>query len=158
DGGDVVFLQLADDLDDRCEQDFLRLERGRTIQAPLERPVLGDETGGDLGPTEIDPDDACAGQGGGYPTSRMAPDDKPYRTYKGGRVKGKVPVSTATATKPRRVRGATSKPPVATGSNGGGAGWRSRVRMPRLRRPPWKRVILLGILVLLALVVVWGVT
>jgi LCP family protein required for cell wall assembly len=88
----------------------------------------------------------------------MAPDEKPYRVYKGGRVKGKVPVAPPSRTKQRRPRGTVAQPPAAATTNGGGPGWRRRLRLPPLRRPPWKRVILLTILILLVLVVVWAVT
>jgi LCP family protein required for cell wall assembly len=88
---------------------------------------------------------------------RMAPDEKPYRVYKGGRVKGKVPVAPAPS-KPRRARGATPGTAARTSANGAGTGWRRRLRLPRLGRPKWRRVIVLGILVLFALVVVWAVT
>ena len=79
----------------------------------------------------------------------MAPDEKPYRVYKGGRVKGKVPAAPRRARAPRRRRG-----------SGGG---RLRLRGPgslRLNlpgRPPWRRIVLLSLLVLIVLVAAWAI-
>jgi LCP family protein required for cell wall assembly len=79
----------------------------------------------------------------------MAREEKPYRVYRGGRAKGKVPSS-----KPR---------PGRTPSNGSAARAESRVdyRGPgggsRTRRPRWGRRVGLGVLVLLVVLVVWGV-
>ena len=87
----------------------------------------------------------------------MAPDEKPYRVYRGGRVKGKVPVAPAPS-KPRRAGRATPGPATQTSTNGSGKGWRRRLRLPAFRRPRWRRVILLGVLLLLVLVVIWAVT
>jgi len=73
----------------------------------------------------------------------MPEQEKPYRLYRGGRVKGKVPAP------PRPKRPGRS----------GGDGQRYPGPGP-LRRPRgwnWKRGILLGVLVLLVLLVVWGV-
>ena len=66
----------------------------------------------------------------------MAEGDKPYRVYKGGRVKGKVPV----AGRPGR----------------GGDGARPE-RQPRTRRPRWGRRIGLAVLLLVVLSIVWVV-
>jgi polyisoprenyl-teichoic acid--peptidoglycan teichoic acid transferase len=78
----------------------------------------------------------------------MPPDEKPYRVYKGGRTKGKVPAPSRQTRAPRRA----------------GVG-RSRMRLRRPaafrfgapRRPPWRRIILLGLLVLVLLFVAWAV-
>ena len=70
----------------------------------------------------------------------MPPDEKPYRVYKGGRVKGKVPVTTRRVpAKPER-RFAISKP---------------RLRWPR--RLTWRRTLALVLLLVLVLLVAWGV-
>jgi len=78
----------------------------------------------------------------------MAPEEKPYRVYKGGRVKGKVPAvprGGPMRREPRRL------------------GERLRVRRPRRPhvglpgRPPWRRIVLLALLALVLLVVAWGV-
>ena len=64
----------------------------------------------------------------------MAEGDKPYRVYKGGRTKGKVPV----ATRPGRSRDG------------------ARVdRPPRTRRPRWGRRVGLAVLLVVVLMVVW---
>src|SRR5918911_897782 len=81
----------------------------------------------------------------------MAGEEKPYRVYRGGRVKGKVPTAT-----PRPGR------PVRDGATGRGNG-RSEYRGPGARpagprQVRWGRRIGLGLLVLLVLVVIWGVT
>jgi LCP family protein required for cell wall assembly len=79
----------------------------------------------------------------------MAPGDKPYTVYRGGRQKGKVPLQRRTEP-PKR-------PPAGTEPPRGGAGdARQPVRRPR-RRWSWRRRILLGVLVLLVLVVLWTV-
>jgi LCP family protein required for cell wall assembly len=80
----------------------------------------------------------------------MPPEEKPYRVYRGGRTKGKVPVT------PRNGR-RTAK---ATGS-GTGAESRSEYRGPgaptRRKRPRWGRRIAIGAIVVLLLIVVWAV-
>jgi polyisoprenyl-teichoic acid--peptidoglycan teichoic acid transferase len=77
----------------------------------------------------------------------MAPDDKPYRVYKGGRVKGKVP---ALPGKPR------PQPSQATSATGGQGA--SKRRLPRLGRVNWKHVVLIGLLVLVIVFLVWSIT
>jgi LCP family protein required for cell wall assembly len=71
--------------------------------------------------------------------------DKPYRVYRGGRVKGKVP------TLPRPTRG-------GPGSNGRARlPDRARVAQPRRRRLGWGARIGLAIGLLLVLLVVWAI-
>src|SRR3989337_691466 len=65
----------------------------------------------------------------------MAEGEKPYRVYKGGRAKGKVP----TATRPERQ----------------GQGAERRTKAPG--RPRWRRRIGLTLLLLFVLLVVWTV-
>jgi len=72
----------------------------------------------------------------------MAPKDKPYRVYKGGRVKGKVPaVPTKARSQPRK--------PAASGTRPRRGGW--------VRRVSWKHIVLLVLLGLVLLVIAWGV-
>lgn len=77
----------------------------------------------------------------------MPREDKPYRVYRGGRVKGKVPaVPTGTGGKPPR-------------SPSGGPARRRFLRRPRLPGTgTWKHVTLLVLLALVVLAIVWGVT
>src|SRR5687768_17813668 len=65
----------------------------------------------------------------------MADGDKPYRVYKGGRTKGKVP----TAPRPERPERGESR------------------RAQRTGRPRWRRRIGLGVLALVVLLVAWTV-
>ena len=84
----------------------------------------------------------------------MPPDEKPYRVYKGGRVKGKVPSAptrTSSSAQRSRVRAAA----------GGGKRTRFRglgpIRLKLPRRPGWRRIIVLGLLGLIVLFVIWSV-
>jgi polyisoprenyl-teichoic acid--peptidoglycan teichoic acid transferase len=71
----------------------------------------------------------------------MAGVDKPYRVYRGGRVKGKVPLD-----KPeRQPRGNGRVPPSAP-----------KVRRPR-RRWSWRRRIGITLLLLILLLIIWSV-
>jgi LCP family protein required for cell wall assembly len=71
----------------------------------------------------------------------MPTGEKPYRVYRGGRVKGKVPLERPQQARPDR--------------NG------RRAREPKIRRPrrrwSWRRRIGLGLVVLLVVFVVWGI-
>jgi LCP family protein required for cell wall assembly len=78
----------------------------------------------------------------------MAREEKPYRVYRGGRVKGKVPVPGSRSLRVQR-RGA-DRAGDQIEYRGPGA--------PHTRGPRWGRRIAIGVAVLLLLVVVWGVT
>jgi LCP family protein required for cell wall assembly len=83
----------------------------------------------------------------------MAREEKPYRVYRGGRAKGKVP------TVPSRPGRSTRE---ATGGRGAGdGGSRSEYRGPGAasarKRPHWGRRIAIGAALLFILIVVWGV-
>jgi LCP family protein required for cell wall assembly len=81
----------------------------------------------------------------------MAREEKPYRVYRGGRVKGKVP--TATPRPGRSARG-----PGAPGRGNGRSEYRGPGARPRgPKQVRWGRRIGLGVLVLLVLVIVWAV-
>jgi polyisoprenyl-teichoic acid--peptidoglycan teichoic acid transferase len=70
----------------------------------------------------------------------MATEEKPYRVYRGGRVKGRVPLDRP-QTRPERDGRAPRQP---------------RVRRPR-RRWSWKRRISVTVLVVLLLIVIWSI-
>jgi LCP family protein required for cell wall assembly len=70
----------------------------------------------------------------------MATEEKPYRVYRGGRVKGRVPLERP-QTRPERDGRAPRQP---------------RVRKPR-RRWSWKRRIGVTLLVVLLLIIIWSI-
>jgi LCP family protein required for cell wall assembly len=70
----------------------------------------------------------------------MATGEKPYRVYRGGRTKGKVPLERPQARPDRNGR--TPRQP--------------KIRRPR-RRWSWKRRIGVGLIVLFVLAIVWGI-
>ncbi len=70
----------------------------------------------------------------------MPTGEKPYRVYRGGRVKGRVPLER----------------PQARPDRDGRAPRQPKIRRPR-RRWSWKRRIGLGLLLLLVLIVVWSI-
>lgn len=76
----------------------------------------------------------------GYPTGSMATGEKPYRVYRGGRVKGRVPLERPQS-RPER-NGRTPREP--------------RVRRPR-RRWSWRRRIGVTLLVLFVVLVIWAI-
>jgi len=73
----------------------------------------------------------------------MAREEKPYRVYRGGRAKGKVPTS-----RPARVRS-------ADGRDGGGEYRGPGTATPK--RPHWGRRIGLALFLVVLFLVVWGV-
>jgi LCP family protein required for cell wall assembly len=82
----------------------------------------------------------------------MAREEKPYRVYRGGRAKGKVP--SATPRKPRVRDGRVGVDPervARTDYRGTGA------RVDKQKKVRWGRRIGVGVAVLLLLVVVWAV-
>src|SRR2546423_3443354 len=79
---------------------------------------------------------------GGYPKPSMAGVEKPYRVYRGGRVKGRVPLERPPERAPRRDGREPGKP---------------KIRRPR-RRWSWKRRILVTLLALFVLFVIWALS
>src|SRR5687768_15679686 len=76
----------------------------------------------------------------------MAQGEKPYRVYRGGRVKGRVP----TLPKPERAAPRTDrKQPRFKGPG-------PKAQKPK-GKPNWRRRILVGVLVLFVLLIAWGV-
>jgi LCP family protein required for cell wall assembly len=92
----------------------------------------------------------------------MAPKEKPYRVYRGGRVKGKVPAPGGPS-KSGRSKGKTPIAGAGDGSGryrGPGAARRRRGqggRLGFLRRVSWRRWIPVGLAALVGLVVIWAV-
>jgi LCP family protein required for cell wall assembly len=80
----------------------------------------------------------------------MAREEKPYRVYRGGRAKGKVPSATQRPGRPQRDGG---------DGRGRGGAERTEYRGPGARQKPvrWGRRIGLGALVLLLLILVWAI-
>src|SRR3954451_4582016 len=78
----------------------------------------------------------------------MAREEKPYRVYRGGRAKGKVPSATPRPGRPQR-----------DGGDGRARAARSEYRGPgaRPKQVRWGRRIGIGALVLLLLIVVWAI-
>jgi polyisoprenyl-teichoic acid--peptidoglycan teichoic acid transferase len=77
----------------------------------------------------------------------MPGDQKPYRVYRGGRTKGKVPLQTPPARARSRGR-----------SSGGSTDYAGPGPVRTKRRPRWRRRLAIGAIVFVVLVVVWGVT
>jgi LCP family protein required for cell wall assembly len=77
----------------------------------------------------------------------MASEEKPYRVYRGGRQKGKVPAP------PRPERERREKAPP--GADGGGPG--RTERPPRRRRRRWLRIVLVLIALLIVFVAAWAI-
>src|SRR5260221_3497866 len=77
----------------------------------------------------------------------MPGEQKPYRVYRGGRTKGKVPLQTRPARARSRARAGDGPPEYA------GPG---PVRTKR--RPRWRRRLAIGAVVFVVVVLVWGVT
>ena len=82
---------------------------------------------------------------------RMAPDEKPYRVYRGGRTKGKVPAVPARG-RPQRPASGSAKAERGTARKEG------RRFGLRVGRRSWKLLVLASLLLLLVLIVAWGVT
>jgi LCP family protein required for cell wall assembly len=92
----------------------------------------------------------------------MAPEEKPYRVYRGGRVKGKVPsVASQARTARDRARDEVRTGRGGDGGKGGGGptpgGFRGPGAKPRPRFPR-RRTILLVLLALVVLWIVWAIT
>jgi LCP family protein required for cell wall assembly len=82
----------------------------------------------------------------------MAREEKPYRVYRGGRAKGKVPTATS-----RPGRQASTAAPKGGGKSPTPAEYRGPGARSTARRPRWGRRIGIGVVLLLVLLVVWGV-
>ena len=102
-----------------------------------------DEPGEDLRPAQVDADHATV-HGAGNLTRRMPGEEKPYRVYRGGRQKGKVPLQTRPARGSARAR-------RKDGSDYRGPG-------PVKQRRKWSRGRKIGIVLgaIVLLLVVWA--
>ena len=85
----------------------------------------------------------------GYHNPSMAPGDKPYRVYRGGRSKGNVPL--------KRKSSASGGRGAAIGKKAGSRSRRFRVPRLGLGRGGWKRRVLIGFILLLVLFCVWAI-
>jgi LCP family protein required for cell wall assembly len=85
----------------------------------------------------------------------MAREEKPYRVYRGGRAKGKVP---SAASRPARTQPGGGGRRLLKGADDGGRVEYKGTGARTGKQVRWGRRIALGLLVLLLLVVVWGVT
>jgi LCP family protein required for cell wall assembly len=79
-----------------------------------------------------------------------APGEKPYKVYRGGRTKGKVPIAGAE----RRDR--KSKQQESFRSDGRGGNGRRVERRPRKKRWTWRRWVPLTLVLLIVVLAVWG--
>jgi LCP family protein required for cell wall assembly len=79
----------------------------------------------------------------------MGSGDKPYRVYRGGRTKGKVPLPHRQARRPQRA--------VERGDGAGAPRYPGPGPVQPERRPRWGRRIGIALLVLLLVLLVWGV-
>jgi len=92
DRGRTVGEKILDDPVDRAEHVGLASVGGRDLDRAADRPVARDEAGENLRPAEVDPDNTFFTHVAATITARMPEQEKPYRVYKGGRAKGKVPL------------------------------------------------------------------
>ena len=127
DRGRAVDEQVLDDAVDRAQHLLLRSVRGCDLDRAPDRPVARDEAGEDLRPAEVDPDNAFFMHRAATISARMPEQEKPYRVYKGGRAKGKVPLQRPATDRSRgfRCRHDAAEAPAAAPRDGA-----SRSRSP----------------------------
>ncbi len=144
---DLGLAQLLHHLDERVDQLRLRAaaaSRARSLARPC--PTRSTMPARIFVPPRSIPIARPSATSAGTLTRRMAPDDKPYRVYRGGRTKGKVPAvpRNGRATPPRRLappRGAAAVPAPPAAAR---------------RVAPGRRSCSLGLVALLVLVVDLG--
>ena len=85
----------------------------------------------------------------GYHNPSMAPGDKPYRVYRGGRSRGNVPL--------KRKSGASGNRGAAVAGKNESRSHRFRVPRLGLRHSGWKRRVLIAFVLLLLLIFVWAI-
>ena len=96
DRGRAVGEQILDDAVDRAQHLRLVSVGRRDLDRAADRAVARDESCEDLRPAEVDPDNTLFTHVAATITARMPEQEKPYRVYKGGRAKGKVPLQRPT--------------------------------------------------------------
>lgn len=104
--------QVLNDSVDRVQDLILGSIRRRDFDRTADRAVALDETGEDFRPAEVDPDNAFFMHLAATITARMPEQEKPYRVYKGGRAKGRVPLQRPAAD---RSTDSAGKPPRKSG-------------------------------------------
>ncbi len=135
-------VEALDDVVDRSEHVVLGRRRGGALDGCRDAPVARDDAGENLRSTEVDSDHPGSVHGAATITARMPSQEKPYRRYKGGRVKGRVPLARHTSPPAAPPRAA---PPPTTGPP------------PPRRRRRRRRWILVAIAAVLVAIVAWAV-
>jgi polyisoprenyl-teichoic acid--peptidoglycan teichoic acid transferase len=135
-----VLEQSADEPVELLEERSLAGGGGRDLDRSPDRAVSRDHAGEHLRPADVHPDGQVRRHDAATIPGLMPAQDKPYRVYRGGRAKGRVPLARHTA--PPRTPGA---PAPATSP-----------QTPRKRRRPG-RWIALGLVLLLVLLIAWAV-
>ena len=141
DRGGAVGEQILDEPVELFEERRLARRSTSDLDRPPDRAVSRDHAGEHLRPADVHPDDQVRRHDAATIPGRMPAQDKPYRVYRGGRAKGRVPLTRHTSSPaPRRTR-------------------RGRRRSPRTPRKPRRpgRWIALGLVLLLVLLVAWAV-
>ena len=139
DRGCAIREQILDHAVDGTQHRGLVPVGRRDLDRPADRAVTRDDPREDLGPAEVDSDNTLFTHVAATITARMPEQEKPYRVYKGGRAKGKVPLQRPTDGRSKDSgRGAPSSAPPGRRHVG--------------------RWITLSLLLVLVLAVVWLVT
>src|SRR6185295_17481598 len=124
----------------------------RALQAHAQRTVARDDRGEDLRPADIHADDPRLLQNGaGTIRRRMSTPggEKPYRVYRGGRTKGRVPTvgrPEKSAPRPKAERDGRS--------NYRGPGAKTTARRPRQIR--WARELTIALVLILVFFIAWA--
>src|SRR6478752_3730091 len=124
----------------------------RTLQAHAQRAVPRDDRGEDFRPADVHPDDPRLLQNGaGTIRRRMSTPggEKPYRVYRGGRTKGRVPTvgrPEKSAPRPKAERDGRS--------NYRGPGAKTTARRPRQIR--WARELTIALVLILVFFIAWA--
>ncbi|TMK78422.1 MAG: hypothetical protein E6G45_06510 [Actinobacteria bacterium] len=145
--GNAFVEEFFDNGMETLEEGFLRFHRGRAFQPPLDPALAIDQSRRHLRAADIDPNRPLRSHLATI-VRRMAQGEKPYRVYRGGRVKGKVPTLTAPERAP--ARDGDRKPLRFKGPG-------PKARPTTKGKPNWRRRILIGVVVFFVLILVWVV-